>query len=89
MEAREKAKELMIKMLGFEPKDWNDIHLELDIIRDIYEAKLNSLICVDEKIETLKMVNEYVGLEHTWEYKQFYEEELKELEEVKQEIEKL
>jgi len=49
---KEKAKDLMIKMLGFTP-DFNDIHLEVEIHRDIYEAKLNSLICVNETIKAI------------------------------------
>ena len=60
-----------------------------DFTLDYDDNKRIAIRCIDEKIKTLKMVNEYVGLEHTWEYKQFYEEELNELEEIKKEIEKL
>lgn len=50
MTPKEKAKSLIIKYMCFCPEDWT----ELEIQRDIYEAKKNSLICVNEVLDGMK-----------------------------------
>ena len=72
---KEKAKDLMIKMLGFTP-DFNDIHLEVEIHRDIYEAKLNSLICANE----IKFTNVYGGELLQKQHKEYWQKVKDELE---------
>lgn len=82
MTPREKAVQLVDDF-------WSKITYKLGEDTSFERAKDCVIICVDEKIETLKMVNSFVGLEGTEEYDQFYKEELEELQEVKTEIEKL
>ena len=74
MTPKEKAKSLIIKYMGFCPEDWT----ELEIQRDIFEGKLNSLICVDELIEQISLPKD-----------DWFEERLEYLKEVKHEIHRL
>ena len=80
MRAKEKAKELVEKMkLKVDVIDENNYTAENE-----YGAMQCALICVDEKQETIdKMFNGYYTMPKEW------RKEYDELEEVKQEIEKL
>lgn len=83
MTPKEKAKESVDRFMGFTLTDYKDLEMQ----HDLYKAKKHALICVDEKkklLEEFMEDDDFDLLTIAVAYNK-----LKELEEVKQEIERI
>ena len=84
MTAKEKAKELVDRFINITPCNDNELSEDEMYKEQLHSAKQCALICVDEKQKTIdKMFNGYYTMPKEW------QKEYDELEEVKEEINKL